>query len=547
MGTSCIATVSGIYYFKILDQNFMEIGQSANPDVVRILPSPGSLLPAPQSSNITGLNCYTSPAGLCISSEYIYPEPGSGFPPVTTIIKWYRNGQLLPGPYTYPYYATADGYYKYSLNNGTCENFSDSVLINLTPVPSQITAAGPTSFCYGDSVVLNATVQAGVTYKWYRLLSGYYAFNGVTTPSYTAKISATYFVEVTNSASCTATSAGVAVSVSLFQPYATITPASSTTFCSGGSVVLNTNTGNYLTYQWKKNNTDIPGAMTSSYNASAAGNYTVVVTNSCGSTTAPGITVTVNSLPSATITPAGPTTFCSGGSVTLNAPVAANRTYQWKKAANLISGATQSSYTATTGGKYKVIVTNTVTGCSKTTTSATVVTVNALPTATITPQGPTTFCAGGSVVLAANTGTGLTYQWKKGNGIIGSATNQNYTATTAGTYKVIVTNANSCSKTSAGVTVNVPCREGEILSSLNHFDFSVYPNPNSGVYTIKFSNKPVSSIQIELTDQIGKVVRRFETDDETVLIKESNLAKGIYCLTARNKDKVAIKKISVVK
>src|SRR6185436_7904909 len=161
-------------------------------------------------------------------------------------------------------------------------------------------------------------------------------------------------------------------------------------------------------YQWKNNGNNISGATGQSYNASSAGSYTVVITNACGTAASSAISVTVNPLPSATITPAGPTTFCSGGSVTLNAPVAANRTYQWKKAANLISGATQSSYTATTGGKYKVIVTNTVTGCSKTTTSATVVTVNALPAATITPQGPTTFCAGGSVVLAANTGAGLT-------------------------------------------------------------------------------------------------------------------------------------------
>jgi len=42
-------------------------------------------------------------------------------------------------------------------------------------------------------------------------------------------------------------------------------------------------------------------------------------------------------------------------------------------------------------------------------------------------------------------------------------------------------------------------------------------------------------------------VKKFETDDETVLIKESNLAKGIYCLTVRNKDEVVVKKINIVK
>jgi hypothetical protein len=264
------------------------------------------------------------------------------------------------------------------------------------------------------------------------------------------------------------------------------------------------------------------------------------------------VVVTANLAPSAIITPTSPTTFCSGGSVVLNAPVVTNRSYQWKKGANLISGATLSSYTATTGGSYRVIVTNTVTGCSKTTGSATIVTINTLPPATITPQGPTTFCSGGSVVLQANTGAGLTYKWKKGTNYISGAALSNYTATTGGNYKVQVTNSNGCSKTSAGVVVSVPCREGEIITSENipiaiGIDFSVYPNPNSGEFTIKFSNQPTSPIQIELTDELGKVVKRFETNDKTVVIKESNLAKGIYRLTARNKNELVIKTINVVK
>src|SRR6185436_19303958 len=337
------------------------------------------------------------------------------------------------------------------------------------------------------------------------------------------------------------------------QNQASVAASGSTVFCNGGSVTLNANNGTGLTYQWKKNGMAISGATSSGYVANTTGSYTVIETSLLGCTGNPSVPleVTVNPLPSATVTPSGPTTFCPGGSVVLNAPVAANRSYQWKKGANLISGATQSSYTATTGGNYKVIVTNTVTGCSKTTTNATTVTVNALPAATITPQGPTTFCAGGSVVLAANTGTGLTYKWKKGGNYVSGATLSNYTATLGGNYKVEVTKANGCSKTSAGVVVTVPCKDGEIISQENipiaiGIDFNVFPNPNPGEFTIKFSNKTVSSIQIELTDGIGKVVRRFETNDETVVIKEPNLVKGIYFLSVRNKDGMQVKKINIV-
>jgi hypothetical protein len=230
--------------------------------------------------------------------------------------------------------------------------------------------------------------------------------------------------------------------------------------------------------------------------------------------------------PSATITPSGPTTFCSGGSVVLNAPVAANRTYQWKKGANLISGATLSSYTTTTGGNYRVIVTNTVTGCSKTTGSATVVTVNALPTATITPQGPTTFCVGGSVVLAANTGAGLSYKWKKGSNFIAGATLLNYTATIGGTYKVQVTNSNGCSKTSAGVVISVPCREGVPIAI--GIDVRVYPNPSSGDFTFEMENTLKEKITIHLYNLMGKLVLSELIHNSTFIIHNSKLVPGVY-------------------
>ena len=58
--------------------------------------------------------------------------------------------------------------------------------------------------------------------------------------------------------------------------------------------------------------------------------------------------------------------------------------------------------------------------------------VNAYPEAIITPQGPTTFCTGGSVILQANTGEGLSYQWKLNDGDITDANLDSFLATEAG-------------------------------------------------------------------------------------------------------------------
>ncbi|HKR04006.1 MAG TPA: T9SS type A sorting domain-containing protein [Bacteroidia bacterium] len=373
-------------------------------------------------------------------------------------------------------------------------------------------------------------------------------------------------VNIADAAGCTGVDAVTMIETPPVNPSFTITPSCNS--LDNGSVSI----GNIPDWYWQRSLTvnNLAGwtVISTEYNTGETsplvvnnllpGNYTFVISFQMTDYNAPWwfgctqtfpFTVPAATFPSALITPAGPTTFCSGGSVVLNAPAGTNKTYQWKKGANLISGATQSSYTATTGGNYRVIVTNTVTGCSKTTGSAITVTVKALPAATITPQGPTTFCAGGSVVLQANTGAGLTYKWKKGSNYISGATLSNYTATTGGNYRVQVTNSNGCSKVSALVAVSVPCKEGEsvkVEEGESVLDFTVYPNPNLGEFTIKFLKLPSSPIQIELTDEIGKVVKRFETNDETVVVKESTLAKGIYCLIVRNKDEVVIKKITII-
>ncbi|TKB96387.1 LamG-like jellyroll fold domain-containing protein, partial [Pedobacter cryophilus] len=76
------------------------------------------------------------------------------------------------------------------------------------------------------------------------------------------------------------------------------------------------------------------------------------------------------------------------------------------------------------------------------------------PVATITANGPLTFSLSQSVVLSANTGSGLTYQWTKDGINIPSATLANYTANLSGSYNVIV-RQNGCTSLATPVTVAV--------------------------------------------------------------------------------------------
>ena len=74
-------------------------------------------------------------------------------------------------------------------------------------------------------------------------------------------------------------------------------------------------------------------------------------------------------------------------------------------------------------------------------------------TPTITPGGPTTFCAGGSVTLTSSSATGN--QWYLNDNPIVGATAQQYNATASGDYTVTVTAGGCTSAPSAATTVVV--------------------------------------------------------------------------------------------
>ncbi len=78
--------------------------------------------------------------------------------------------------------------------------------------------------------------------------------------------------------------------------------------------------------------------------------------------------------------------------------------------------------------------------------NAATITINSVPAMpTITLSGSTTFCAGGNVTLTSSAGT--SYLWSTG------ATTQSISPTTAGSYTVKVTNANSCQSALSAATV----------------------------------------------------------------------------------------------
>jgi uncharacterized protein YodC (DUF2158 family) len=66
-------------------------------------------------------------------------------------------------------------------------------------------------------------------------------------------------------------------------------------------------------------------------------------------------------------------------------------------------------------------------------------------TVSVGAAGPTTICSGGSVVLNSTVSTSgsYQYQWYDNNGAISGATSASYTASSAGTYYLVVTSQGS--------------------------------------------------------------------------------------------------------
>lgn len=304
-----------------------------------------------------------------------------------------------------------------------CSATSAATVVTVYANPDPIvTASGPTSFCDGDSVMLS--VNEFAQYQWLP--------NGEVTQSITVTQAGSYSVMVTDSNGCTATSLPTDVTVFTIQP-ATITASGPTTFCDGGSVDLTASSGS--SYSWTPN-----GEVTQSITVSTTGTYAVTVVDANGcSSDADSVSVVVNPNPIATITLAGPSTFCEGDSTVLVA--SGGGTYVWNP-----NGEVTDSITVFVEGDYSVLVTDS-NGCSATSAVATISVFVETPI-DILPNGPTEFCAGEEVTLTAT--AGQSYSW-----LPNGETTQSIVVSDAGDYSVIVEDANGCHYASADESITV--------------------------------------------------------------------------------------------
>ncbi len=306
-----------------------------------------------------------------------------------------------------------------------------------------VTPLGDTMMCPGSFVVLASSVGSGYSFQWNNSTG---PISGATDDYYLTYSGSNYSVSILNSLGCTTVSRPVAVTVN--PATASVTTTGTSPICQGSVFPLNANTGTGLTYQWIDGTTAISGATGAVFNATASGNYNVIVSNAagCSATSSPAVSLTVLPAPSTTLLATGPLNFCAGDSVIITSDTTAGTVYQWQLGSSSITGATNVNFTATNSGTYNVVMTNSY-GCSSVATA--VVTAIALPSAAITPTGTGSFCVGGSAALSTPAAAGNTYQWYRNGTVIGGAVTSNYTTYSGGNFKVTVVSSAGCSNTTS--------------------------------------------------------------------------------------------------
>jgi hypothetical protein len=160
------------------------------------------------------------------------------------------------------------------------------------------------------------------------------------------------------------------------------------------------------------------------------------------------------------------------------------------------------------------------------------------------------------VLSSKNSGNTLKYQWKKNNVNISGATNKNFTATTAGDYKVKVTDTlNNCYKTSGIKTITVPCRgTGEALTEQleNSYELIVAPNPLSNAAIISFSLSQSEIVSLKIFDLDGRLIKiladmNFEEGDHQIEWNANDNLAGVYILNIQTSSRSENKKIIIAK
>ena len=294
----------------------------------------------------------------------------------------------------------------------------------------------------------------------------------------------------------------------------TPTGVNDVTFCSGSSSLLlfiyDSGTSSSplfypeLTYVWKRKQlpNDVVVGTGSSYNVTQPGQYTVETNYGVCSPSFYSksrlITVSSQGSGSLTISNSGATNICEGSSVTLTGSLSdPSYIYQWYKGTDLIPGATNNSYIASTAGSYKLTANNGI--CI---TESNVIVLNPITFSySINQSSPISIYQGQSTnIVVTTSAVSPVFKWYRNNILLTETSNALF-IDQVGTYKVVITQTAGCI-TSNEIEIIVKKPEIDEVPNL------ISPN-NDGIndfWLLPSSITSQTDINVKIFNSSGKIV-----------------------------------------
>ncbi|MCW8940791.1 MAG: T9SS type A sorting domain-containing protein, partial [Flavobacteriales bacterium] len=181
----------------------------------------------------------------------------------------------------------------------------------------------------------------------------------------------------------------------------------------------------------------------------------------------------------------------------------------------------------------------TISGCDS--VLSTTLTVNPLPNVTLNNFNPDTICSNSNTVTLPNgSPSGGVYS---GTGVNGGAFDPNTAG--LGTHSVIYTytDVNSCINSDSTFITVEQCVGIDDLE--NDLGILIYPNPNTGLFTIEKPMELDKEVKVSLLDATSRVIidKLIPKGQQKIEMDITNYSKGIYYLQFTVEKKVFVKQI----
>lgn len=394
---------------------------------------------------------------------------------------------------------TADGVYTVVLlATNNCGTTIVEQTVTIVTVPVAAFTFNAISGCAPLTVLFNNTSSNNASDFEWSFEGGNPTHSTDMNPSSTWTTPGVYTVILTASNSAGSSTASATITVS------TVPAAGFNTQEAGLSVIFSNTTTNGTSYSWDFGDGAMSSASNPTHDYTAAGAYTVVLTatNDCGTSTATKEVVIAGSAPITSFT-SNLTSGCAGMTVQFTDSSLGNPTsWNWTFPGGTPATSTDQnpSVTYNTPGIYDVTLETGNPYGSDMQTSTGYIIVQSQPTSSFT----NTMNAG--TVTFSNTSQNATgFVWNFGDGTATSnEINPTHTYEQSGTYTVTLTATNSCGSAAIEQTITVVLSGTHEVSWVDHF--SLYPNPNTGHFTVEMSGTPQKQVEFALYNNLGQLI-----------------------------------------